>query len=51
MPSYIFKAGQLNNAKLDMVLGNDITTSVAVNELVLIWKKKQRQLKGQYQII
>ena len=25
-------AGQLINAKLDMVLGNDITTPVAINE-------------------
>ena len=27
------KAGQLINAKLDIVLGNDITTPVAVNEV------------------
>ena len=26
------KAGQLINAKLDIVLGNDITTPVAINE-------------------
>mgnify|MGYP000016634286 CR=1 FL=1 len=29
------KAGQLINAKLDIVLGNDITTPVAINELYL----------------
>ena len=26
------KAGQLINCKLDMVLGNDVTTPVAINE-------------------
>ncbi|MFO7820203.1 MAG: 3-isopropylmalate dehydratase large subunit, partial [Halanaerobacter sp.] len=26
------KAGELVNAKLDLVLGNDITTPVAINE-------------------
>jgi len=35
------KAGQLIEAELDLVLGNDITSPVAINEM----KKMNRQIK------
>ena len=53
-------AGQLINAKLDIVLGNDITTPVAINEfkkagftevfgLMLKYKVQNEEPKGYYE--
>ena len=45
------KAGQLINAKLDIVLGNDITTPVAINEGVIACEKASTLTEADHDLV